>query len=182
MQVKSSQYNSDKHVFTKCLTVKQPYAYLIGLGDKTLEIRSKPTKYRGELMISSSAKPICKDSISGALICSVILMDCVPVKNLTDNQWDKSYIQEPKENYINHYAWVFASPKRTVEIPIKGSLGIWSLCIGKEDIYYYPEEVSGIEKHIDYEKPTISRKLTRTVIILLIMALGVIIMEAWLSV
>lgn len=35
----------------KALTVRQPHAQLISLGVKTIETRSKPTKYRGELLI-----------------------------------------------------------------------------------------------------------------------------------
>lgn len=41
----------------KALSVKQPWAALIASGQKTIETRTWPTKYRGALLICSSAKP-----------------------------------------------------------------------------------------------------------------------------
>ena len=39
----------------KALTLHQPWAQLIALGVKTIETRTKPTKYRGELLIHAGA-------------------------------------------------------------------------------------------------------------------------------
>lgn len=39
----------------KALTVRQPHAQLIALGVKTIETRTKPTKYRGPLLIHAGA-------------------------------------------------------------------------------------------------------------------------------
>jgi len=176
MQVQASNYNSDKHDIHKCLTVKQPYAGLIATGAKTIEVRKKPTKYRGELMISSSKKPITsKAGVNGALICSVVLMDCLRVKDLNEDQWIETMIDEDQNKYIDQYAWVLASPKRTIEIPIKGNLGIWNLYIGKADIEYYPAEISGIEKFIGNQKPGLSKKLRRRAILIFAWSLAIII-------
>lgn len=38
----------------KCLSLKQPYAYLLAIGKKTIEIRKWNTKYRGEFLIHAS--------------------------------------------------------------------------------------------------------------------------------
>jgi len=38
----------------KAISIKNPYANLIVLGLKPLEIRSKPTKYRGDILICAS--------------------------------------------------------------------------------------------------------------------------------
>lgn len=38
----------------KCLSLKQPYAYLLASGKKTIEIRKWNTKYRGEFLIHAS--------------------------------------------------------------------------------------------------------------------------------
>lgn len=38
----------------KCLSLKQPYAYLLASGKKTIEIRKWNTKHRGEFLIHSS--------------------------------------------------------------------------------------------------------------------------------
>lgn len=39
----------------KCITIRQPYALLISLGEKTLETRSWATSYRGPLAIHAAA-------------------------------------------------------------------------------------------------------------------------------
>lgn len=39
----------------KALTVRQPYAWAIATGEKTVENRSRPTKHRGELAIHAGA-------------------------------------------------------------------------------------------------------------------------------
>jgi ASC-1-like (ASCH) protein len=38
----------------KCLSLKQPYAYLLASGKKTIEIRRWNTRYRGEFLIHAS--------------------------------------------------------------------------------------------------------------------------------
>lgn len=42
----------------KALTVKQPWASMIALGEKTQEFRSWPTMHRGQLLICSAARPV----------------------------------------------------------------------------------------------------------------------------
>ncbi|MEK3688583.1 ASCH domain-containing protein [Paenibacillus sp. FSL R10-2736] len=47
----------------KCLTIRQPWATLIALGEKQIETRSWPTSYRGDLAIHAGMqvdKAICK--------------------------------------------------------------------------------------------------------------------------
>ena len=41
----------------KALSVQQPWANLIADGNKTIEVRSKSTSYRGPLLIVSSKRP-----------------------------------------------------------------------------------------------------------------------------
>ena len=42
----------------KAISIKSPYAQLIQLGYKTLEVRSKPTHYRGDVIICVSLKNV----------------------------------------------------------------------------------------------------------------------------
>lgn len=47
----------------KCLSVEQPFAELIVQGRRTIEIRTRNTKFRGEFLIHASHKidkDICK--------------------------------------------------------------------------------------------------------------------------
>ena len=74
----------------KALSVKQPFAYLLGDGLKSLEVRSWPTEHRGELLICASASPknfFWHDETSkverllhaGCMIAVVNVMDCRPM-------------------------------------------------------------------------------------------------------
>ena len=68
MQIDRKDYNPEQHEVFKALSVKQPYADLLTRvvsrddegyhAAKTIEVRTRPTNYRGDLLICSSAKPV----------------------------------------------------------------------------------------------------------------------------
>ena len=62
----------------KALSVKQPYASMIAQGSKTIETRNWPTKYRGDLLIVSTQKPMIPGLPSGKAVCIAKLVDCRP--------------------------------------------------------------------------------------------------------
>ena len=68
----------------KGLSVRQPHAERIASGIKTLEIRSRPTKHRGPLLIcASKALPPpgdrrFRDLPRGVAICTVEVVGCRP--------------------------------------------------------------------------------------------------------
>ena len=41
----------------KAISIRQPWANLIAAGGKTIEVRTRPTKYRGPLLIVSAKRP-----------------------------------------------------------------------------------------------------------------------------
>ena len=69
----------------KCLSLKQPFADLLALGEKTIELRKWNTKFRGEFLIHASKNidvDACErldieiDKISiGAIVGSAFLYD-----------------------------------------------------------------------------------------------------------
>jgi len=106
----------------KALTVRQPWASLIAQGDKTIEIRSWRTNYRGPLLITASAKtddPDQPDLPRSCTICLVNLSDCRPA---TDDD-EAGACCEPGPD---DYAWILTNPRPTPELPVKGKLSIWS--------------------------------------------------------
>lgn len=48
------------------LTVRQPHARLIEIGEKTIELRSWTTRYRGDLLICAAAKAVSVSVLSPA--------------------------------------------------------------------------------------------------------------------
>lgn len=148
-------YTGDK---MKILTIKQPYAQLIGEGLKKYEIRSRKTNYRGELYIHSSLSktktnskesklPIYlenKDLYYGHILFKCRLFDCIYIdleflnvmqKNALKNLYDK--------DCIGYYAWVISDVVfLNKKIRAKGNLGIWN--------YYDEEEVMNRMEDISY--------------------------------
>lgn len=127
----------------KVLSLKEPYATLIKLGQKQIETRSFKTNYRGTLYIHASLSKVNKKILNnsklmflikdnefsyGHIICKCELVDCIYM--------DEAFIKKIKTNpqeYIcgeyakGRYAWIL----KNVEIldkPIlaKGHLGIWN--------------------------------------------------------
>ena len=47
----------------KALSIQNPYAHIILCGEKTIENRTWKTKYRGDLLICSSASPKIENTI-----------------------------------------------------------------------------------------------------------------------
>lgn len=137
MQYDSKSFNPVRHERRKALTVKNPYAEYIAQGKKTIEVRSKNTKHRGELVICSSQKPEIQEMQSGCMLALVDLYDTKPLKDLTAEEWELTCIPEKDRAGLKGYGWFLKDPVRIIEFPVKGQLGIWNLIIDKEDIIPY---------------------------------------------
>lgn len=150
MQIDKSAYNPDEHDVFKALTVKQPYADLltrvISRDDKveyhaakTIEVRTRNTNYRGDLLICSSAKPVDPwgRHPAGVTCGFVELYGVKPVEEFTAEDWAATCIPE-SERPRKGFGWLVRNPRRVVEMPIKGQLGVYNLIVPKGDITEYP--------------------------------------------
>lgn len=157
MQINTKEYNKEIHDIYKALTVKQPYADKLvrpiyvrdgkPFAEKQIEVRSKPTSYRGELLICSSKKPILPGRESGKTIGFVELYDVKPVVEFTSEEWELTCIPAlERHKYLNGYGWFMRNPRRVVEMPINGQLGIYNIVMPKGDITEYPERITIDEK------------------------------------
>ena len=78
MQYNNKDYKPKLHDRWRALTVKNPYATQlvtaayedngIVYGEKCIEVRSKNTPYRGDLMVCSSANPVIAGYESGVTL------------------------------------------------------------------------------------------------------------------
>jgi hypothetical protein len=112
------------------LSVKQPHASRIAIGQKTIEWRSRPFKYRGPLVICASKSPKIKiDSghflPAAAAIAIVDVVDCRPISK-ADLQAACAldyleYIFGPPEGW----AWILANPREVAPTPVKGIVAPW---------------------------------------------------------
>lgn len=153
MQFNSKEYDPEKHDRWRALTVKQPYAndlvaeaYKdengIVYGEKTIEVRSKNTSYRGDVLICSAASPVYPGMESGVTLGLVELYDVKPIKEFTPEDWENTRIPKGKRAKITKgFGWMMRNPRRVVEMPIKGQLGIYNLVYTKGEIIQYPRKM-----------------------------------------
>lgn len=148
MQIDRKDYNPDQHEVFTALCVKQPYADLLTRvvsrsesgeyrAAKTIEVRSKYTKYRGDLLVCSSKNPEVSGRMSGVTCGFVELYDVKPVEDFTPEDWAATCIPEQKRP-VKGYGWMMRNPRRVVEMPVKGQLGFYKLILPKGDITEYP--------------------------------------------
>jgi hypothetical protein len=130
----------------KCLSLLQPWATLVAIGEKKIETRSWNTHYRGPLAIAAS-KRFSNESIFallippfwnvlesagyrqvedypvGSILCVCDLVDVVRIT--ADN--DPLAPERSFGNYTpGRYAWHLANVRALPEpIPAKGALGLW---------------------------------------------------------
>jgi hypothetical protein len=146
MQYDIKQYNRDQHDIFKALTVKQPYASLLlakeheedNFAMKSIEVRSAKTSFKGDIMICSSKTPVIHGLESGVSIGLVELYDCKPCSKFTHEDWANTCIPEDeRKQYYKHWGWFMKNPRRVIEFPVTGQLGIWTLIYTKGDISEY---------------------------------------------
>jgi len=156
MQIDKKDYNPELHDKYKCLSVKQPYADLLTVitfqdeegnfqADKEIEVRSRNTSYRGDLLICSSKKPEIPLRLSGVTCGLVELYDVKPLSEFTEEDWKLTCIPE-KDRPSKGYGWLMRNPRRVVEMPVNGQLGIYNIIIPKDDLTIYPRYLTIDEK------------------------------------
>lgn len=152
MQIDKRDFNPDEHEVFKALTVKQPFADLLTVAvrvddwgiyhaAKEIEVRSRKTNYRGDILICSSAEPEIPGRMSGVTCGFVELYEVKPVEEFTPEDWAATCIPEASRPKTG-YGWLVRHPRRVVEMPIKGQLGVYNLIVPKGDITVYPQEIA----------------------------------------
>ena len=102
----------------KALSVMQPWANLIAAGKKTIETRTWPTNYRGEILVVSSKKP--KIEPAGCAVALARLVECRP---MTKNDEAAACC----EIYPNAFAWVLEDVRPVKPFPVRGQLGVYDV-------------------------------------------------------
>lgn len=123
----------------KALSIKQPWALVISMGVKTIETRTWPTNYRGDILIVSS-KTLDEDMIRllrteigvfgvarlearleyGKAIAIANLVDCRPMTEDDENA-------AMCDIFPGAYSWVLDDIRRIKPFPVKGRLGLYDV-------------------------------------------------------
>jgi len=154
MQVDKKYYDPAIHDKYKSLTVQQPWADLLTRVEwrdekgawhaaKSIEVRSRNISYRGDLLICSSARPVDPwgRHLAGVTCGFVELYDTKPIEEFTEEDWAATCIPEelrPRKGW----GWMMRNPRRVVEMPVKGQLGLYDLIVPKDDITEYPRVIA----------------------------------------
>ena len=151
MQRDRRDYAPERHERFRALVVKQPYADRLVepyrtdgehvYAMKSIEVRSLNTSYRGDVLICSSAKPEVEGLTSGATMGIVELYDVKPLEEFTPEDWEETGIPEGERERYRGYGWLMRDPRRVVEIPTKGQLGLFTIVFDKGDIVEYPRKL-----------------------------------------
>ena len=98
----------------KSISIRQPYASLILGGEKTIEIRSWPTKYRGPILIVSSASPKIGNLPTGQALCIAHILDCRPSRQ-SDKKLSQCQINQPS------FSWILGEVIKIPPFPVRES-------------------------------------------------------------
>jgi hypothetical protein len=109
------------------LSVKQPFASLIAVGDKTIEWRTRVWNYRGPVVICASKNPRIRldDGKTylpvGAAICIVDMVDC---RTMTRDDLYAACCED-YEGPVDGFAWILENPREVEPAPVKGIVAPW---------------------------------------------------------
>jgi hypothetical protein len=125
----------------KCLSVSQPFAYLITSGKKKIELRNWNTNFRGDILIHAPLRireEDCKrlhvdqkQLVTGAIVGKATLYDVK--KYNTKKEWleDSGYHFASSVFSSKRYGFLLKNAKTfSIPIPYKGRLGLFDVQIG----------------------------------------------------
>lgn len=105
----------------RAISLHQPWASLIARGLKTIETRRWPTKFRGDLLIVSTKKPIVDDLPCGQALCVVEVVACEPMQKEHEEQACCVI-------YPDAWAWGLANIRPIKEpFAVRGSQGFYEV-------------------------------------------------------
>lgn len=115
------------------ISIQQPWAELILLGRKTIEIRSWRTGYRGELWLHTGLKGDDRLEqefgfsmlFKGGYVGTIVLDAVIPMNLDRWKSWQEKHLHHGQYQ-AGTYAWILSSPRRLKEpIPAPGRLGLF---------------------------------------------------------
>lgn len=137
----------------KALSVRQPFAFFISEGAKTIELRSRPTNHRGPLLICASKSggdwwyrdsEITCELPKGAHACVVNLVDCRPA-----TKEDAVAAQcEPEDITEGMWAWVLSDDSTPVlPTPVVGRLNMFDVADELIDVGDVDKDITDYYRH-----------------------------------
>ena len=120
----------------KAISIRQPFASLIATGEKTIELRTWYTHYRGPLLIcaTKSATGLSPEERllpRGVAVCIVELVDVLDPVPISSKMSQAACCELlPGDEF---FGWVFASPQLIQPFPVSGRLGLFDVVVPPTD-------------------------------------------------
>lgn len=106
----------------KAISIKNPWATLFITGDKDIEVRTWAPKYRGDLLLCSSANPKIEGTIPGHALTVCTLQDVEPLR---EEHLEAAYMAEMPDR--KSYAWILTDFRGIKPFPVKGKLNFFEV-------------------------------------------------------
>jgi hypothetical protein len=119
----------------RALSVRQPWAHLISTGEKSIEVRSWGTAYRGPLLIVASgtverveATARGLDPRALARCCAVCVVNVDTVRPLRGADWPAANLGPAEDTDPDGgFAWVISNARPVENVPIRGKLSLYTV-------------------------------------------------------
>lgn len=118
-----------REVHLKAITVRQPWAWLITVGIKPIENRSRPTSYRGPIAIHSSGT-LYEDEYDAAcrMIGGKISEDVLHLGAFIGTAELVDVVESHRSRWFRGpFGLLLQNPKQCNVISHKGQLGLWNV-------------------------------------------------------
>lgn len=110
----------------KAISIYQPWASLIALGDKTIEARCWPTNHRGDLLICASAKDcLLEDGAVAPGGYALAVVELVAVRPFAAGDMAAACLDEMPSP--SGFAWVLTNAREIEPFAVKGRQRIFNL-------------------------------------------------------
>lgn len=152
MQYHPKYYDPELHDKWFALTVKERFANKlieeafqidgVAYAEKSIDIRSKNTPYRGDVMICGVDNNNVISYGQTSTLGLVELYDIKPVSDFTDDEWARTLLSdETRQKIKGGWGWFFRNPRTVLEFPVRSTLGINTLVYTKDVVIEYPQSV-----------------------------------------
>ncbi len=106
----------------RALVVRQPWASQIVSGEKTVELRSWRTRYRGLVLVVAGVKPWGKERSAGPLGAAIGICELVSVREARAADAVLAGLDPPE----GWWAWELSRAQPLIEqVPTRGCLGVY---------------------------------------------------------
>jgi hypothetical protein len=102
----------------KAIVIRQPWASLIAQGNKTVEIRSRRTSHRGDLLVVAAKQPVWFSCPTGIALAVVSIVDCRPM--IPSDAEEACIDYRP-----GYWAWKLSNVRPVPPVPVRGMPGIF---------------------------------------------------------